>query len=124
MSQPIPSPSPPPAGLGRSELEALAATRAELGPDYEPALLDAFADRMETAIDHRLAAAVHARRPDPYFQRRMAGQQLALAIISLLAAIPISIVLGIQGQLVALLVSWAGIVAVNLAHAAQGRRRD
>lgn len=109
--------------LERSEIEALGATRAELGRDYEPALLDAFADRVEAAVDHRIAAAVQAARPDHSLERRVAGQQLALGIVSLVAAIPISIVLGLNDQLVALLIAWAGIIAVNWAHAFQGRRR-
>jgi hypothetical protein len=112
-----------PDDLERSEIEALGATRAELGRDYEPALLDAFADRVEAAVDRRIAAAVEAARPDHSLTRRLAGQQLALGIVSLVAAIPISIVLGIQDEIVALLIAWMGIVAVNFAHAIQGRRR-
>jgi hypothetical protein len=112
-----------PEGVERTEIQALAATRAELGRDYEPALLDAFADRVEAAIETRMAAAVSARQPDPRLARRLAGQQLALGIVSLAVAIPISIILGLNDQLVALLVCWAGIVAVNWAHALQGRRR-
>jgi hypothetical protein len=54
--------------------------------------------------------------------RRHAGQQLALAIVSLVAAIPISIVLAVTENVPALIVSWIGIVAVNFAHAIIGRR--
>ena len=114
---------PPPDGPDRGDIEALGATRAELGRDYEPALLDAFADRVEAAVDHRITAAVQAARPDHSMTRRLAGQQLALGIVSLVAAIPISIVLGVKGELLALLIAWAGIVAVNWAHAFQGRGR-
>jgi heme A synthase len=49
------------------------------------------------------------------------GRQLALGIISLVAFIPISIVLGVNGDLLALLVTLLGIVGVNLAHAWQSR---
>ena len=49
------------------------------------------------------------------------GRQLALGIISLVAFIPISIVLGVNDQFLALLVTLAGIVAVNAAHAWQSR---
>jgi hypothetical protein len=112
-----------PEDVERSELQALGATRAELGRDYEPALLDAFADKVEAAVEQRIAAAVQSTRPDHALTRRLAGQQLALGIVSLVAAIPISIVLGIQDEIVALLIAWVGIVAVNFAHAIQGRRR-
>ena len=55
----------------------------------------------------------------------MAGaRQLALGIVSMVAAIPISIVLGVTEHLPALLVAWTGIVLVNLAHALQSRPRD
>ncbi len=103
-------------GVERSEIEALGAARAELGSDYEAALLDAFADKVEAAVSQRLAAARPAI-PDPALAGRLAGQQLALGIVSLMAAIPISIVLGLNNQLLELLICWAGIVGVNWAHA-------
>lgn len=108
--------------LERSEIEALAATRAELGPEYEPALLESFADKVEAAIEQRVGHALAQSRRGGAMERRLAGQQLALGIVSLVAAIPISIVLGVQGELLALLIAWAGIVAVNWAHAFQGHR--
>lgn len=42
----------------------------------------------------------------------------------MVAAIPISIVLGVTDHFAALLIAWMGIVLVNLAHALQGRPRD
>jgi hypothetical protein len=113
---------PHPEDLERSEIEALGAARAELGRDYEPALLDAFADKVEAAIEHRVGSALEESRRGSGMERRLAGQQLALGIISLVAAIPISIVLGVTDHLPALLVAWIGIIAVNWAHAFQGRR--
>lgn len=110
---------PPP---DRSDIEALAATRAELGAEYEPALLDAFADRVEAAIDQRVTGALRSASAGGAMERRYAGQQLALAIVSLVAAIPISIVLGVTDHFAALLVAWFGIVAVNVAHALVARR--
>jgi hypothetical protein len=113
---------PHPDDLERSEIEALGATRAELGRDYEPALLDSFADKVEAAIEQRVDRALAQSQRGSGMERRLAGQQLALGIISLVAAIPISIVLGVTDHLPALLVAWLGIVAVNWAHAFQGRR--
>ena len=58
-------------------------------------------------------------------QRRTAAvagagaRQLALGIISLVAFIPISIALGVNGEFLALLVTLVGIVGVNVAHAWQ-----
>jgi hypothetical protein len=45
-------------------------------------------------------------------------------VVSLVAALPISIVLGVTGHFGALLVAWVGIVLVNMAHALQSRPRD
>lgn len=121
--------------LGRSDIEALGATRAELGRDYEDALLDSFADRVERAIDARVAGEL-ARRHDP---RRHAsglpahaqpqstpgsGAQLSLAIVSTVALVPISIPLGLTGNWFALLMVLATILGVNVAHALHYRRRD
>jgi hypothetical protein len=114
---------PHPDDLERSEIEALGATRAELGRDYEPALLESFADKVEAAIEQRVDRALAQSQRGSGMERRLAGQQLALGIISLVAAIPISIVLGLSDDgLPALLIAWLGIVAVNWAHAFQGRR--
>ena len=48
--------------------------------------------------------------------------QFVLGAASMVAAIPISIVLGVTGNSLALLVAWLGIVAVNVAHASTTRR--
>ncbi len=103
--------------LERSDLEALGAARVELGESYEAALLESFAERVEEVVRLQSAAAVARLRPAPRSAPASNGAQLALAILSLLAAVPISIVLGVTGNLTALLVAWAGIVAVNWAHA-------
>ena len=49
-------------------------------------------------------------------------QELALGIVSLVMAIPITIVLAVNDQLAALLIAWIGIAVVNLSYAWQGRR--
>ena len=107
--------------LERSEIEAVLETRRELGASYDAALVDAFADRIERAVEKRTADALYSRD-----LRRMQAdsggkRQLALGIVSTVAAIPISITLGATDNLAALVVSWAGIVGVNAAHALQGR---
>ena len=108
--------------LERSEIEALAATRAELGAEYDAALLSSFADRVEVAIDQRVRWVLAESHRTSEVARRRDGQQTTLGILSVVAAIPISIVLGLNEELTALLVAWIGIVAVNLAHAMAVRR--
>lgn len=110
-------------GLGHGDIEAALATRRELGARYDAELVDGFAERIERTVDRRVADQVALQ------QRRAAAvagggaRQLALGIVSLVAFIPISIVLGVNDQFLALLVTLAGIVAVNVAHAWQSRGR-
>jgi hypothetical protein len=108
--------------LERSEIEAVLETRRELGLRYDAELVDGFADRIEAEVTRRVGEQLELQ------QRRVAAlsgggqRQLALGIITLVAFIPISIVLGVNGEFIALLVTIAGLVGVNLAHAWQSRR--
>lgn len=109
--------------IERGDLEALAATRMELGKDFEPALLESFAERVEATLEKRLAAEVAGRRTDPRAAQQHATLQFVLGVISLVACIPIGITLGVNGELGALLITLAGIVGINLAHALIARPR-
>jgi hypothetical protein len=107
----------------RRDIEALGATRQELGEAYEPALLESFAERVEQAIqlrvDRQVAQHQHARGTlSPHEILRF-----VLGVGSLVAAIPISIVALVQGQLLGLLVAWTGIVLVNVAYGMSRRPR-
>lgn len=103
------------------DLEAALAVRRELGPDYEPALVESFAEKIEAAVEARVDARLEqARRAE-----RAGGRaQLVLGIVSVGTGIPITAVAGSVGDGIAgVLVAWAGIAAVNVAHAWQGRQR-
>ncbi|WP_210440948.1 hypothetical protein [Nocardioides xinjiangensis] len=108
--------------LGHGDIEAALAARRELGARYDAELVDGFAERIERAVERRVAerAALEQRRTSAV--AGAGGRQLALGIVSLVAFIPISIALGVNGEFLALLVTLAGIVGVNLAHAWQSRR--
>ena len=107
--------------LGHGDIEAALATRRELGARYDAELVEGFAERIERAVERRTAeqTALHQRRTSAV--AGAGGRQLALGIISLVAFIPISIVLGLNGELLALMVAIAGFVGVNVAHAWQSR---
>jgi hypothetical protein len=107
--------------VGRQDIEAALETRRELGPTYEREVVDSFADRIENAIRTRVDAQLAHGTGQQLLGARHQTQQFALAIISLVAAIPISIVLGVKGEFLALLLSWGGIVAINVAWALSGR---
>ena len=110
--------------VGREDVEALLEVRRELGPTYDAALVDSFADRIEKAVAERVDAQVAHRQAARAATAGGGPRQLALGIVSMVAAIPISIVLGVTDNFAALLVAWVGIVLVNMAHALQSRPRD
>jgi len=103
-------------GLAK-DLEATIAARADLGREYEPALVESFAERLEEAIAARVAAEAD-RRAAPTENER---SSFVLGVVSVVAGIPISAITG--DDLGGLMFAWAGIVGVNIAHALSRRIR-
>ncbi len=109
--------------LPRDEAEAALAARQDLDRDMEPAVVEAFVDRIERSIDARVDARLerhgHAPRPGPAQSGGFAD--VALPVSSLIFAIPLTAIAGGTVGLVGILVVWIGIVLVNLAdHAMRG----
>jgi hypothetical protein len=116
----------PPEGdseLEREDVEALLQVRRELGPSYDEALVDSFADRIERAVAARVDAQVAAARAAQAQQASAGGRQLTLGIVSVCCGIPITAIALALGQLPAMIVVWVAIVLVNLAHALTVRPR-
>jgi CBS domain containing-hemolysin-like protein len=95
------------AGMSSSdELRAAAATRRELGRDYDEAILLSLADRVQ-----------HARRRPTVFQETVtmviALGSIGLGILVALAAAQ----LGAVGGTFATIVAWICIAAINIVHA-------
>ena len=114
--------------LERTEIEALLETRRELGLRYDAELVDGFAERIERAVEQRVAAEASSVSWERRQQEAGGKRQLALGIVSLVAGIPISAIAlvapeGDEFSLMSLAVAWGGIASVNVAHAFQGRRR-
>jgi hypothetical protein len=113
--------------IERTEVEALLETRRDLGPSYDAALVDSFADRIERAVEKRLAEEVTARHFADRAGESAGKRQTALGIVSVVTGIPTTaIALAVpEGatSLASLVVVWGGIVGVNVAHALQSRRR-
>jgi len=103
------------------DLEAAIAARAELGREYEPALVESFVERLEEAISARVAAEVDRRGSREDHDQ---GPSFVLGVVSVVMGIPITAIAAPdEGQsLAGLMIVWAGIVGVNLAYAL-GRRR-
>ena len=99
----------PPERITREDVDSLVKARRELGDDMEPAVIDAFLDRVEAAAEARAAAV----KPTPVRPDDGRGERLALSIVSLGTGIPITAIAAEQGGVVGMLVVWAGIVGVN-----------
>lgn len=97
----------------RAEIEALLATRRELGRDYEKDLAESFAEKVEQAIERRAQAGAPERRDRDHLRMLL---QFVVATASVAALIPIAIVCAnIGGEAVPVLVmSVLAIIGVNI----------
>jgi hypothetical protein len=98
MSEPI---------VERKDVETALEARRELGPEYERHVVDSFVER----IEHRLAER-SPKQPVPRTSHHREGS-FALALITLGVAIPITAIAATHGGIVALIVVWLGLVAIN-----------
>ncbi|WUI02982.1 hypothetical protein OHR68_14600 [Spirillospora sp. NBC_00431] len=107
--------------LPRDDLKAALAARRELGPDYDDAFIETVVDRIEETLDARTAPAPEPRprarlRPAAEHLRGDRDHSLAMAVLSLLAAIPLSAISAINAGLPGLLFTLAAIVVVNITY--------
>ena len=109
---------PGPGGnrITRDDVTSMVGARRELGDEMEPAVVDAFLDRVESAIDARAAERRPAAQKGPG-----SGERLALAIVSLGTGVPITAIAAESGGAVGIIAAWLGIAGVNFAYS---RRRD
>ncbi|WP_043264638.1 membrane protein [Streptomyces sp. CT34] len=108
----------------KKELDATLQTRKELGPEYESELVESFLEKLDQNVDRRVrrqlaeqqmqvARGVQPRRTDAGAEF---WQRFAVAVVSLVLAIPLSAIAVAQAGLVGLVVCWAGVVGVNAVH--------
>jgi hypothetical protein len=112
----------------KKELAATLEARRTLGDEYEPALVDSFMEKVATRVDSHVEQRVRRelaqqqtssaradRRPigpppgSPRFAR------YGFAGFTMIAAIPLSAIGAVNAGTTGLLITWAGIVAVNVA---------
>ena len=105
-----------------ADLEATLAARRELDPAYEPALVESFLDRIDEAVQQRVAAEVKDLRRREKAERPPSGSTLTLAMVSLGTGIPITAIGSEQG-LAGIITVWVGIVGVNAVFALSRRPR-
>lgn len=91
----------------RSELESTIAARRELGAELEPQLVESFLDRIEQRLDERRGRV-----------ERSGGlqndQRTGIAIVSILAAIPLVAIAGGAAGIPAIALVCLALVLVNV----------
>ncbi|BBA97740.1 hypothetical protein RVR_3630 [Actinacidiphila reveromycinica] len=112
----------------KKELAATLEARRTLGEEYESELVDSFMDKVAARVDSRVEQRVRRelaqqqtssaradRRPigPPRTNPRFA--RYGFAGFTMIAAIPLSAIGAVNAGTTGLLITWAGIVAVNLA---------
>jgi hypothetical protein len=102
--------------IPREELSATLAARQELGPEYDSALVDSLAERVEQVVKARVAAQ-QVTTPAPALPSTglSSAQRVAVAAISLGVAIPCLAIAGDVAGIAGVVVTWVGIAAVNVA---------
>lgn len=96
--------------MPRDELAASLAARRELGPDYDAAFVEAVADRLEAGRIARIRT-----------EREQSKMSLVMPCLSLLVAIPVSIVAVVQSGVAGLFVVWLALTVINVAYAVRSR---
>lgn len=110
---PAAAPAETMTNLPRDELAAAVATRRELGPDYEPALIEGFVERVSQQIDAR----VDARLAERGVKKRSGDRdRMWLALGSIVFGTPITAVAGGIAGVVGVVVAWVAIALINVAY--------
>ncbi|MFB6720722.1 hypothetical protein ACFCV3_11200 [Kribbella sp. NPDC056345] len=104
----------------RKDLRAAVAARQELGPEYEAEIIEGFLERLDA--QRRATALPEPVQPPAYPSREKDPGGLALAIVSIVAAIPITAIAADMIGPFGVVVSWAGLVGINLARSVSRRR--
>ncbi|HEX9066132.1 MAG TPA: hypothetical protein VF843_13580 [Streptosporangiaceae bacterium] len=103
--------------LSHDEVRAAAETHRDLGPDYQPAVIESFIEKVGREIDARVDARVAEQRARRAPRERSA---FAVVVVSLIAGIPLSAIAVGDGThpagLPGLLVIWAAIAVINVAY--------
>ena len=96
--------------ITRDDVTSMIGARGELGEDMEPAVVDAFLERVEAAIEAQAAE----RRPKSRGRAPESGERLALAIVSLGTGIPITAIAAEAADALGIAIAWIGIATVNV----------
>lgn len=115
------------------DASAALSARRDLGPEYDDAIAASLADRVEQIVSARTSqpaqqiqpyqATVPERKEKSRRENATASNHsFVLGIVSLGTGIPITAIATEGAGLAGLLISWVGIVGVNVAHEVTQRR--
>ncbi|GAA3193044.1 hypothetical protein GCM10010486_72840 [Nonomuraea roseoviolacea subsp. carminata] len=107
----------------REDLQATLDARRDLGPEYEAALVESFADRLEATIAARVQAELHRQGPYPGRTRRTGPPLVSLALGSMGLGIPLTAIATVNAGPLGLVVTWIAIAVINVAAAMAYIRR-
>jgi hypothetical protein len=93
----------------RNELESTIAARRELGAELEPQLVESFLDRIEQRLDERRSSGGVERSGG-----LQNDQRTGIAIVSILAAIPLVAIAGSAAGIPAIALVCLALVLVNV----------
>jgi hypothetical protein len=96
----------------RKDVEAALQARHELGPEYEPEIVDALAEKIEKRLEERVKAKAPAR--PQHLDLRLPLGSMALGVG--LTAVATSNAHGAGGVIIAI-IAWIAIGAINVAYA-------
>ncbi|GAA4508001.1 MULTISPECIES: hypothetical protein [Nonomuraea] len=107
----------------RDELRATIDARRDLGPDYEPALVDSLADRLDATIAARVEAELKRRGKETKRKNDSSRSMVPIALGSMGIGVPLTAIAASQAGTVGLIVAWLSIVLINIAAAGALMRR-
>ncbi|MFI0350212.1 hypothetical protein [Actinomadura sp. 9N407] len=105
------------------DLRAALAVRHELGPDFEPEIVESFLERLDRTIEARVDARVNARPAEAPAAER-SGTPAELVFASMLGGLLATGVIGVTMQadgIAAVFLVWIVVAVINVAHAVAGR---
>ena len=100
----------------RQELEATIRGREELGPEYEPLLIERFLEQLDRSIDARIEARLAGRSaPAPEAQPAFTKEMVGCLAATLGIGIPLTAIAADQAGVEGLVAVWFSIAVIWLA---------
>ncbi|HLU70783.1 MAG TPA: hypothetical protein VKZ82_01270 [Nonomuraea sp.] len=107
----------------RDELRATIDARRDLGPEYETALVDSLADRLDAQIAARVEAELRLRGVEAKRKNDGPRSIAPITLGSMGLGIPLTAIAASQAGTVGLIIVWVSIVLINIAAAGALMRR-